>query len=159
MPLAHWYHRLRRHPAAQAVHRAVVHRAVVVWGIARRAWRRSLQLRMVTITLLVSGALVGIFGAVVASQITYGLVNAKVKTALQQAEDATARAAPQLGGVTEAADTSLPGLVLQVGQTLAPTTSSPDSQVILAILPTTSRRPGGGTAGVRRGRGDPGRVA
>ena len=146
MPLAHWYHRLRRHPAAQAVHRAVVHRAVVVWGIARRAWRRSLQLRMVTITLLVSGALVGIFGAVVASQITYGLVNAKVKTALQQAEDATARAAPQLGGVTEAADTSLPGLVLQVGQTLAPTTSSPDSQVILAILPTTSRLPFGARA-------------
>ena len=64
-----------------------------------------------------------LFGAVVASQITAGVVNAKVKTALHQVEDASQRAAPQLGGVTDAADTSLPGLVLQVGQTLAPTTS------------------------------------
>jgi two-component system, OmpR family, sensor histidine kinase MtrB len=147
VPLRTWYTRLRRHPAAQALHRAVVHRVMVVWGIARRAWRRSLQLRMVAITLLVSGILVGIFGAVVASQITEGVVNAKVKTALRQAEDASQRAAPQLGGITDAADTSLPGLVLQVGQTLAPSaTSSPDSQVILAILPASPRIPAGAQA-------------
>src|SRR5262245_13323745 len=41
---------------------------------ARHAWRRSLQLRMVTLTLVISGLLVGGFGAVVASQITEGLV-------------------------------------------------------------------------------------
>src|SRR5438046_2998568 len=131
---------------APTVHRAGVDRVVVVWGILRRAWRRSLQLRMVAITLLVSGVLVGIFGAVVASQITAGVVNAKVKTALHQVEDASQRAAPQLGGITDAADTSLPGLVLQVGVTLAPSTSSPDSQVILAILPASPRIPQGAPA-------------
>jgi two-component system sensor histidine kinase MtrB len=146
VPLASWYTRLRRHPAARALHGAVVHRVLVASGAGRRSWRRSLQLRMVVITLLVSGVLVFVFGALVASQITAGVVNAKVKAALVQVEDAAGRAAPQLGGVTDAADASLPGLVLQVGQTLAPTTSSADSQVILAILPATARIPGGAQA-------------
>jgi len=141
VPLASWYTRLRRHPAARALHRTVVHRLAVAWGVARRAWRRSLQLRMVAITLLVSGLLVGVFGSVVASQITAGVVNAKVKTGLRQVQDAAGRAAPQLGGVTDAADTSLPGLVTLVGQALQPATSAPDSQVILAILPATPRIP------------------
>ncbi len=141
MPPATWYARLRRHPAAQAVHRTVVHRLAVVWGVVRRAWRRSLQLRMVAITLLASGVLVGAFGTLVASEITTGVVNAKVKVALRQVEDSARRAAPQLGGVTDAADTSLPGLVPLVGQTLQPTVTSPDSQVILAILPETPRIP------------------
>jgi two-component system sensor histidine kinase MtrB len=136
VPFARWYVRLRRHPAARAVHRTVVHRLVVAWGMTRRAWRRSLQLRMVTITLLVAGVLVGAFGVLIASQITAGVVNAKVKSAVHQVQEAAARAAPQLSGVTDQADTSLPVLVPLVGQTLAPTTtSSPDTQVILAILP------------------------
>ncbi len=143
MPLASWYARLRRHPAAQAVHRTVVHRVMVVWGVARRAWRRSLQLRMVSITLVASGLLVGVFGAVLARQITDGMVNAKVTASLHQAEESAQRVAPQLGAVTDAADTSLPGLVQLVGQTLTPTASSPDSQVILAILPATPRIPVG----------------
>ncbi|OLB75364.1 MAG: two-component sensor histidine kinase [Actinobacteria bacterium 13_2_20CM_2_71_6] len=113
---------------------------IVAWGTARRAWRRSLQLRMVAITLLVSGVLVGGFGTLVASRITTGMVNAKVNSGLHQVQEAAQRVAPQLGGVTDAADPSLPGLVRLVAQTLTPTTSQ-DSQVFVAILPATPRIP------------------
>jgi two-component system, OmpR family, sensor histidine kinase MtrB len=153
--LAGWYDRLRRHPAAQALRRTVVHRFVVVSQALRRtvvhrfvvvsqalrrAWRRSLQLRMVAITLVVSGLLVGAFGAIVASSITDGLVNAKVHSAVTQVENAAKVAAPQLGGVTDPADTSLPNLVSQVGQRLA-STSSQDTGVVVAIVPITPRIP------------------
>lgn len=43
----------------------------------RRAWRRSLQLRVVTITLVTSGVLVLTFGLIVGSLITEGLINTK----------------------------------------------------------------------------------
>ncbi len=135
MHLAGWYVRLRRHPAARAVRRTVVHRSVVASHAARRAWRRSLQTRMVAITLVVSGVLVGAFGAIVASQITGGLVNAKVHSAVKQVEDGAKVAAPQLGGVTDPADTSLPNLVSQVGQRLASTSSQDTGVVVVAIVP------------------------
>ena len=142
MPFASWYDRLRRHPAAQAIDRTVVQRLVAAGDGTRRAWRRSLQFRMVSITLVVSVVLVGAFGVLVASQITAGLVDAKVKAGVRQVQESAARAAPQLGGVTDAADTSLPGLVRLVGQNLAPPTSSPDTQVYFALLPATQRIPG-----------------
>jgi two-component system, OmpR family, sensor histidine kinase MtrB len=144
VPFASWYDRLRRHPAARAVHRTVVQRLVAAGDGTRRAWRRSLQFRMVSITLVVSVVLVGAFGVLVASQITAGLVDAKVKAGVRQVQESAARrAAPQLGGVTDAADTSLPGLVRLVGQNLAPPTSPPDTQVYLALLPATQRIPAG----------------
>ncbi len=138
MPFARWYRWLRRHPAAQALRRTVVHEAVVAWASARRAWRRSLQLRMVAITLLVSGVLVGAFGTLVASRITNGLVRERVDSGLEQVRDAAKLAAPQLAGITDPADTSLPGLVNQVGQRLSDT-SSQDTGVVVAILPESSR--------------------
>ncbi len=141
MPLPTWYDRLRRHHTVQAVQRALTHRVAVVWGAGRRAWRRSLQLRMVTITLLVSGALVGGFGTLVATQIITGMVTVKVNAAVQQVRDGATRAAQQFGGVTDATDPSLPGLVRGVGQLLQPTTTSPDSQIIMAIFPETGRLP------------------
>jgi two-component system, OmpR family, sensor histidine kinase MtrB len=63
------------------VWRRALRNALVLWAVARRIWRRSLQLRMVVITLLLSGALVGMFGLLVASRITHGLVNARVNQA------------------------------------------------------------------------------
>ena len=140
MPLARWYSRLRRHPAAQAVERTLVHHVVVGYAAGRRAWRRSLQLRMVTITLLVSGVLVGAFGTLVASRITDGLVRARVDSGVEQVREAAELAAPQLGGITDPADTSLPSLVSQIGQRLADT-SSQDTGVVVAILPSSGRVP------------------
>ena len=113
MRLPSWFTRLPRHPMVRATRVALVHRVAVAWGTARRAWRRSLQLRMVTITLVVSGALVGGFGTLVATQIITGMVNTKVKSAVQQAGDAAIRAAQQFGGVTDAADTRLVNVHVQ----------------------------------------------
>jgi two-component system sensor histidine kinase MtrB len=53
----------------------------------RRTWRRSLQARVVTITLATSGALMLTFGLVVGSLITNGLVSARTASA-QSAVDA-----------------------------------------------------------------------
>ena len=57
---------------------------------ARRAWRRSLQLRVVTITLAASGALVLTFGLVVSTLITNGLVDAKTRSELQIVKNGSA---------------------------------------------------------------------
>jgi len=135
--LADWYRRLLRHPRAEAVHRTVTDRVLVAWAYGRRAWRRSLQLRMVTITLLVSGVLVVAFGALVASRITDGLLRAKVDSALEQVREAARVAAPQLGGINDPADTSLPSLVNQVGQRLA---ESAAQDTVVAILPPSTGR-------------------
>jgi two-component system, OmpR family, sensor histidine kinase MtrB len=48
----------------------------------RRAWRRSLQVRVVTITLVATSALVATFGLFLSSRITDGLVQAKENTAI-----------------------------------------------------------------------------
>jgi two-component system sensor histidine kinase MtrB len=49
----------------------------------QRAWRRSLQFRVVTITLASSGALMLAFALLVSSRITDGLINAKEETTKQ----------------------------------------------------------------------------
>jgi two-component system sensor histidine kinase MtrB len=118
--------------------RAGARRLVVGWAAGRRVWRRSLQLRMVAITLLVSGILVGGFGLLVVSQITAGMVNAKVETSVQQVRDAVQVAAPQLGGITDPDDPGLDNVVSQVGQRLADT-SAQDSGVVVVILANNGR--------------------
>ncbi|MGH3656302.1 MAG: MtrAB system histidine kinase MtrB [Micromonosporaceae bacterium] len=61
-----------------------------------RRWRSSLQLRIVTITLLASAVLVAAFGFVVAERITDGLVDAKRDAALHQVDTARRYAHQQL---------------------------------------------------------------
>jgi two-component system sensor histidine kinase MtrB len=138
VPFDRWYQWLRRHPAVQTVRRTVVHEVIVTWATLRRMWRRSLQFRMVAITLVVSGLLVGAFGALVASRITDGLVRARVDSGLEQVRESAKLATPQLAGITDPADTSLPSLVNQVGQRLSDT-SSQDTGVVVAILPASGR--------------------
>jgi two-component system, OmpR family, sensor histidine kinase MtrB len=141
VPFDRWLPWLRRHPAVQAVRRTVVHEMIVTWAAARRVWRRSLQLRMVAITLVVSGVLVGAFGYLVASRITDGLVRERVDAGLEQVHESAKVAAPQLAGINDPADTSLASLVNQVGQRLSDT-SSQDTGVVVAILPASGRLTG-----------------
>jgi two-component system sensor histidine kinase MtrB len=141
VPFDRWYQWLRRLPAVQALRRTVVQQVIVGYAAGRRAWRRSLQLRMVAITLIVSGVLVGIFGSVVASRITDGLVRERVDSGLEQVQDAAKVAAPQLAGINDPADTSLPSLINQVGQRLSDT-SSQDTGVVVVILPASTRLSG-----------------
>ncbi|MEN3309975.1 MAG: two-component system, OmpR family, sensor histidine kinase MtrB [Micromonosporaceae bacterium] len=125
--------RVRRHPAVQVLRRTVGRRLLVAWATARRAWRRSLQLRMVTITLVVSTLLVGAFGVLVASQITEGLVRNTVNKAQVKLETARDKVViPQLQGVTDR-----PGLTNTVTQVLNQLASNPAQgpDVIVVLKP------------------------
>ena len=96
---------------------ATVQRLLAVSAPVRRAWRRSLQLRMVTITLVASTLLVGAFGVVVASEITKGLVGDTVsKTHEKLVTGQETVVSPQLKGITDRNDQS--GLSYTVGQVL-----------------------------------------
>src|SRR4051794_30405408 len=99
----------------------------------RRAWRRSLQIRVVSITLVLSALVVAVFGLVVASRITSGLLDAKVKSAYKQMDQGEAYAASQLKGVTQAGDPALlntvPAVVAALGN---PDQSGPVEVVMLA---------------------------
>src|SRR5262245_49646565 len=81
-----------------------------VLASVRRAWRRSLQLRVVTITLLATSALVGTFGLFLSSPVTDGLIRAKENAAV----------ATVLRDSSEAAD-RLNSLISDPTDTLAPT--------------------------------------
>jgi two-component system sensor histidine kinase MtrB len=70
----------------------------------RRIWRRSLQVRVVTITLATSGALVLIFGFIVGASITDGLVDAKTRSAEQSFLAGTKIAQEQLSSNIPTAD-------------------------------------------------------
>lgn len=59
-------------------------RVVTAGATLRRAWRRSLQLRMLTITLLVSSLLVGLFGYLVVELTTRSLLAAAHRDAHEQ---------------------------------------------------------------------------
>jgi two-component system sensor histidine kinase MtrB len=90
----------------------------VVRGVWRRAygrWRRSIQVRVVTTTLLVSAVVVAILGVFLMQQITTALLNAKVNSSNQQLEEGVYIAGQQLAGV-QASD--LPGRLDQIAETL-----------------------------------------
>src|SRR5215467_2090170 len=77
-------------------------------GSVRRSWRRSLQLRMVTYTLLASTVLVGGFAVLVASEITNGLIRARVESARSIADSGQAKGTQLLAGVTRPDGDELP---------------------------------------------------
>lgn len=71
---------------------------------ARRAWRGSVQLRVVAITLVSSGVLVVIFGVLVGNMITNGLVGAKTESARKQVEVNSVYALEQLSVISNDQD-------------------------------------------------------
>jgi len=60
-------------------------RAAAAARTARIRWRRSLQLRVVTATLVLSALVVAVLGFFLIQQVSYGLLQAKVKSAENQA--------------------------------------------------------------------------
>jgi two-component system, OmpR family, sensor histidine kinase MtrB len=91
--------------AADRYGQSATRRMLLAWARLRRAWRQSLQLRMVLITLTVSALLVGLFGVLVASMITNGLIRAKVNEAREQLRAGGQYAAVQLDTITGSTDT------------------------------------------------------
>ncbi len=66
---------------------------------AHRIWRRSLQLRMVTITLLCSSALVGGFGYLIADSSTDSLLEGANEDALRQLRSGVAKTTEQMQAI------------------------------------------------------------
>jgi two-component system, OmpR family, sensor histidine kinase MtrB len=80
----------------------------------KRTWRRSLQFRVVTITLATSGALVMTFGLVVGQMITSGLLSSHAAGAEQQVISGSSYASTQIQGVTSGRDPLLRSVVAEL---------------------------------------------
>ena len=88
----------------------------VIQAVTRR-WRRSLQLRIVTVTLLASSLLVAAFGFVLTERIVDGLVDAKLNDALLRLEYGRREAQQQLSALAGPDDPDLrPTVVDLVGE-------------------------------------------
>ena len=108
-------------PLDRALDRPPLRAVDQAWRSLRRAWRRSLQVRVVSITLVLSALLVGAFGWLVGSTITGGLLHAKVEAARKQVDAGGNYAAGQLKLVTQlddpAVSTTVPAVVAHLGNT------------------------------------------
>ena len=133
---------LPRHPAVvraldwtRPARDAVARRTGTVWVAAQRSWRRSLQVRLVTITLVMSSLLVAIFGVLVASMITEGLVKDKEDNALKQVNQGAATVTQQLEPIKDPGDPNLGPSILGVLSRLQTTTGGG----AVALVPTGSK--------------------
>jgi len=103
------------------LHRGVTRRLRRASAQVRQKFHRSLQLRVVSLTLVLSGLLVGVFGWMVVSMITSGLLDAKAAAANKQVQFGFGYADRQLRGITQYNDPALintvPTVVAQLGTT------------------------------------------
>src|SRR5258706_16213112 len=79
---------------------------------ARRTWRRSLQLRVITISLIASGALMITFGLVVGNVITNGMVKSRQETAKVAVDEGSLYASQQFNAQILSPDDSLAGGII-----------------------------------------------
>ncbi|HWB34537.1 MAG TPA: hypothetical protein VHA75_00780, partial [Rugosimonospora sp.] len=136
VPSHTWSTRLR--PSLAGIHRAARRRARSASGSVRRAWRRSLQLRMVVITLVISGVLVAAFGFLVATLITNGLIDHKVSQARRDVTDGGVTVSQQL--LADPTNARLDSTLQSTVQSLA-SAPAQGSDVIVAIEPSTPDGP------------------
>ncbi|GAA0729677.1 HAMP domain-containing histidine kinase [Dactylosporangium roseum] len=122
---------VRRLRPKRLVPLAVSRRARRFWAATRRRWRRSLQFRVVGITLLLSAALVLAFGYTVASLISQGVLESRINTAKEQISGGATYAAHELEGFTQADDPGLPGKLQTVAGYLATSMDVPGAEVIV----------------------------
>ena len=67
-------------------------------GSVNARWRRSLQLRVATATLLLSGVVVALLGLYLQQRLTSGLLDAKIRSALTELDAGVTKADAKLGG-------------------------------------------------------------
>jgi two-component system, OmpR family, sensor histidine kinase MtrB len=126
------------HRAARLVPRTFTRRVRMGYAMLRRVWRRSLQFRVVVITLLVSVTLVAAFGLTVARLITYKVLDSKSNSAQVYVEQGAKKAVDQLGVFAQSDDPGLVKSVPGVVTTLA-STADPNGTVDVVILRTRSQ--------------------
>jgi two-component system, OmpR family, sensor histidine kinase MtrB len=100
---------------------------------ARRTWRRSLQLRMVTYTLVSSSLLVGIFAVLVVERTTNGLVAAKIKSAELQIPNGAKYALGQISQSTQPDDPNLPRSLAQIVSQLSSQYGRGGPTIVIAL--------------------------
>jgi two-component system, OmpR family, sensor histidine kinase MtrB len=138
--------------------REIARRSRIGWAAGRRAWRRSLQLRIVSITLIVSATLVGAFGYIVAQRITNAMLDSKVERSQQDVERGATAIRQQLQLFSQPTDPSLTVTLTDVLRDLSPPQQgggvvaairSRDSQVPLRTSPQNLHVSAAITAGMR----------
>lgn len=120
--------------AAETLARTAQQRFVTNAAAVRQAWLQSLQLRIVTITLVASGLLVGAFGYLVVELTTRSLLSAADREAQEQVQYGAERAGASLRAL--GGPTSGQPLASEVrSQVLDPLTSGPErgKQVIVVL--------------------------
>ena len=100
--------------------------------IARRTWRRSLQLRMMTITLLVSSLLVGAFGYLVVELTTRNLVERARSDVEQEIQRGAEYVRGQLSIHWQPGDRQLPVTMSSI------VTDRAEGRRLVALIPPTS---------------------
>jgi two-component system, OmpR family, sensor histidine kinase MtrB len=111
------------------------------WALGRRTWRRSLQFRVVSITLALSGLLIASFGLLVTSRITEGQLTQKAERTKQVVDTGGQYAVNQLRAVVGPGD---PALAQTVPRALAQLAADAGgiggsgSDVQVAIVPLSS---------------------
>jgi two-component system sensor histidine kinase MtrB len=108
----------RARSAGRAAQRAALARTALLVASAQQAWRRSLQVRVVSITLLVSSLLVGGFAYLIASQSTEILLNNAEKTAGARLDSGARYAQVQLSVHENSYDTKLQETIDQIADYL-----------------------------------------
>ncbi|MFF5230387.1 MtrAB system histidine kinase MtrB [Dactylosporangium sp. NPDC000521] len=136
-PIVVQVRRFSRFRPKRLVPHAVSRRLRRFYAAARRQWRRSLQFRVVGITLLLSAILVSAFGYTVASLISRGVLRTQVDTSEDQILRGAREAAGQLEGYTQADDPGLPGKMRSVAIDLDRSMDIPDSEVVILRQGTT----------------------
>jgi two-component system sensor histidine kinase MtrB len=113
--------------------RSCVRRVAAVSGPGRQAWRRSLQLRIVTITLLASSLLVGAFGWLVAYRSAEILLNRAQDDVEAQLSGKVDYAMSQLTVHRQAIDSQLPATILTTVNYLSEGDPEESGRAILSL--------------------------
>jgi len=112
-------------------------------GLVRRRWRRSLQTRVVATTLLASGLVVLLLASLLLDQVGRGLVDAKTRSSLSEAQSGLLQARAQVDATLESpGGTSQSGLeasLQRVAQDLSDRGATGDLYAVVLVGPQTAK--------------------
>jgi two-component system, OmpR family, sensor histidine kinase MtrB len=103
-------------------------------------WRRSIHLRVVLTTLMMSLAVVLILGYVLLSRVTAGLLDASERTAIDEARAAQSDAQTQINAAAQTDPVSLANLLNQITDELATRAGSPPRYQVVLLSSSAALR-------------------
>ncbi|GAA3450293.1 two-component system sensor histidine kinase MtrB [Dactylosporangium matsuzakiense] len=123
--------RARRLRPRRIIPQSVSRRVRRFWAVARRQWRRSLQFRVVGITLALSAALVLAFAYTVASLISNGVLSGKIDQSKSMVDTGAGYAMRELSGFTQADDPGLDPSLNNVVTQLYGSVNDQEAEVVM----------------------------